>query len=163
MNWIKRVDQFLAKIELVFLLLIVLVMVFMSGLQIFLRKVFNVGILWGDIFLRNLVLWVSFIGASLAAREGKHINIDLLTRLTPARWRKIPKTIVYLFAIFITALLTRASLTFVLDEREFGTTIFSDIPAWPFQTIIPIGFALMALRFFFNLLLLYIDPQEPEQ
>ena len=34
-----------------------------------------------------------------------------------------------------------------MDEREFATIIFNNIPAWPFQIIIPIGFALMSFRF----------------
>ncbi len=159
MKRLQQINQWLAKIELGLLVFIVLVMVFLSGLQIFLRKLFNVGLLWGDIFLRNLVLWVSFIGASLATLENKHINIDLLSPLLSAKWQKLSKIIVNLFAVFVTVLLTKAALTFVLDEKTFGSTIFSDVPAWPFQVIIPLGFALMALRFFFNLLLLIFEEE----
>ncbi len=159
MHFLKSLNQWLAKIELSLLLTIVMVMVMLSGLQIFLRKFFNTGILWADIFLRNLVLWVSFIGASLATMENKHININLLTPLLPERWRKIPAILVNLVAFVITLLLTKASIQFVLDEKAFATTIFNDVPAWYFQIIIPIGFALMALRFLFNSILIAFDRQ----
>ena len=52
----------------------------LAFLQIFLRNVFTTGLAWGDLVLRNLVLWIGFIGATLATREGKHINIDILSR-----------------------------------------------------------------------------------
>ena len=38
-------------------------------------------------------------------------------------------------------------LSLKVDEKEFVTIIFNEIPAWPFQTIIPFGFALMSIRF----------------
>jgi TRAP-type C4-dicarboxylate transport system permease small subunit len=44
-------------------------------------------------------------------------------------------------------LLANASWTFVQDEQMMGTVIFADVPAWYFQTIIPIGFFLMSFRF----------------
>ena len=159
---IKRLNHLLAKIELAILIFIVMVMVGLAGLQIFLRKVLNLGLLWADIFLRNLVLWVSFIGASLATLENKHININLLTPLVPQKWRKIPVVLINLLAFLITILLTRASVTFVGDEKEFGSTIFSNVPAWYFQLIIPIGFGLMAVRFFINMLLTIFERQEPK-
>ena len=157
MRFLKSLNQWLAKIELSLLLTVVMVMVMLSGLQIVLRKLFNTGILWADIFLRNLVLWVSFIGASLAPMENKHININLLTPLLSEKWRKIPAIFINLVAFAITLLLTKASIQFVLDEKEFATTIFNDVPAWYFQIIIPIGFALMALRFLFNSILIAFD------
>lgn len=159
MRYLKRLNQWLAKIELSLLITVVLVMVLLSGLQIFLRKLFNTGLLWADIFLRNLVLWVSFIGASLATLENKHININLLTPLLPNKWQKIPSVLINLVAFAITLLLTKASVQFVLDEKEFGTTLFNNVPAWYFQIIIPIGFALMALRFLFNAILVAFDRQ----
>ncbi len=153
MRWLNRINRILAKVELILLFLIVLIMVLLSGMQIFLRKIFNLGFLWSDILLRHLVLWVSFLGASLATMENKHIKIDLLTPLLPPKWRKWVLVLVYVFAIFITLLLSRAAYHFVLTEKEFGSTIFSDIPSWPFEIIIPVGFGLITLRLIFNLFL----------
>ncbi len=153
MSTIRLINEWIAKFETAILVLIVLTMVFLAGLQIVLRKVFNYGLLWGDIFLRHLVLWVSFIGASLATKDNKHINIDLLSRSLKGRTQSFAHLIIHLFSLFITLLLTNASLNFVLSEKEFGSALFMDIPAWYFQVIIPIGFGLMALRFFLNALL----------
>jgi len=120
--------------------------------------------MWGDIFLRHLVLWVGFLGASLATRDEKHINIDLFTRFVPDRWRSIPNIIINLFSAVICWYLTEAAYTFVNDEKTYETIAFNDIPAWYLQVIIPIGFLLMAFRFLLlaikNTTLLINPPQD---
>ncbi len=147
MRIIQRINSSVEQAETYILVFVVLIMVLFSFAQVVLRNVFDQGILWGDILLRHLVLWVGFIGASIASREGKHINIDVFSRLMKGRSRPIAQGIVYLFATFITYLLMIASWNFVMDEREYETLLFGDIAAWYFQIIIPIGFGLMAIRF----------------
>ena len=150
MSYLRRINQWIAKLELFVLVVIVLSMVFMAAAQIILRKFFNSGILWGDIFLRQLVLWVSFIGASLATKDNKHINMDLLGRLLKGRWKASAEILVHLFSAFIVFLLFRASWTFVQSEIEFSSTVFKNVPSWYFEIIMPVGFGLMALRFLLN-------------
>lgn len=144
---VQKINAFVAKIESWILVFIVLLMVTMSFAQVVLRNVFDQGVLWGDTFLRHLVLWVGFIGASIASREEKHINIDVLTRFLKGRGKLIANGIVYLFALYITWLLADAAWEFVMEEKEYETMLFGDVAAWPFQIIIPIGFWFMAVRF----------------
>jgi len=35
-----------------------------------------------------MVLWIGFIGSSLATRDQKHIAIDFLPNILPSHWRK---------------------------------------------------------------------------
>lgn len=140
-------DKKLASAETTLIILLLSVMVLMAFLQVVLRNLFSYGIVWGDIFLRHLVLWVGFIGASLATRESKHINIELLSRITPRRVMPYVRILIDLVSAGICLLLARAGLNFLLMEIEADTTIFLQVPAWIFQLIIPVGFALIALRF----------------
>ena len=149
MKIINAINNWIAKLETVVLVVVLTIMVVLAFLQVVLRNVFDEGLLWGDIFLRHLVLWVGFIGASLATRDEKHISIDLLTRFIAKRWIDIPRLITNLFAVIICLLLTDAAYTFVSDEITYGSTVFNDIPSWYLQIIIPIGFFIMAIRFFF--------------
>lgn len=150
MRHLQKVNAIIAQVESWILVAIVLIMVLFSFAQVVLRNVFDQGILWGDIFLRHLVLWVGFIGASVATREEKHINIDVFSRFAKGRLKYFVQSLVSLFAAFVSFLLTQASWTFVMEEKEFATMLFNDIPAWYFQIIIAIGFALMTLRFIIN-------------
>jgi C4-dicarboxylate transporter DctQ subunit len=147
MRFIQKVNGLIAQTETYILVFVVLVMVVFSFAQVIMRNVFDHGVLWGDIFLRHLVLWVGFIGASLASREEKHINIDVFSRLMQGRYKPMAQGVVYMFATYITCLLTDASWSFVMEEKEYESILFGDVAAWYFQIIIPIGFALMAIRF----------------
>jgi TRAP-type C4-dicarboxylate transport system permease small subunit len=157
--------MWIARIETVVLIIVLAIMVLLAFLQVVLRNFFDYGLLWGDIFLRHLVLWVGFIGASLATRDEKHINIDLFTRFLPDRWKGLPKLLTYLFSVVVCWFLTDAAYTFVIDERLNGTVAFNDVPAWYLQIIIPIGFFIMMLRFLVlaieNLLVL-LKPNQDE-
>lgn len=147
MKYLRRLDKHIARIEEWLLIFIVLIMVSFAFLQVLLRNIFSEGFLGGDIILRHLVLWVGFIGASLATRENKHINIDVFSRFLKGRIKIFIELLVRLFSVLVACLLTSASVTFVLMEREFGTTLFGSVQAWYFQLIIPIGFMLITLRF----------------
>lgn len=141
-------------------------MILLAFLQVILRNFFSTSIFWGDIFLRHLVLWIGFIGASLATKEGKHINIDVLSKLLTPKAKRISQIIVNLFASVICFFLMRAAITFIIMEREGGGIIFSDIPIWVAQIIIVIGFCIMMLRFFIraleNIFIIITPPREGE-
>jgi C4-dicarboxylate transporter DctQ subunit len=76
MSRLERLDEAIDRVETAIVVLFISAMLVIAFLQIFLRNVFTTGLTWGDLILRNLVLWIGFIGATLATREGKHINID---------------------------------------------------------------------------------------
>jgi C4-dicarboxylate transporter DctQ subunit len=149
MKTLEKLNAWIERTETAILVLVLGIMVVFAFLQVVLRNIFNEGILWGDIFLRHLVLWVGFLGASLATREQKHINIDLFNKLLPEKGKQVSQLVTNLFSVFICLLLTDASWTFVQDEKMMSTILFADIPTWYFQIIIPIGFFLMSFRFLF--------------
>ena len=147
MRIIEKLNSWIERAETIILVFVLGIMVIFAFLQVVLRNIFHEGILWADIFLRHLVLWVGFLGASLATREQKHINIDLFSRFMSDKGKSVVRFVTNLFSVFICYLLAKASWSFVQDEQMNGTEIFADIPAWYFQIIIPIGFFLMSLRF----------------
>jgi len=149
---LQSVDSGLAYVETGLIILILGSMVLLSFLQVLMRNFFDTGILWGDIFLRHLVLWVGFIGASLATREEKHINIDLLTRLIPQKIVPFAKIVIDVTSVIICLVLVKAGWEFVSMEIEANTTLFQNVPSWYFEIIIPVGFALIALRFVFKII-----------
>jgi len=149
---LQSVDSGLAYVETGLIILILGSMVLLSFLQVLMRNFFDTGILWGDIFLRHLVLWVGFIGASLATREEKHINIDLLTRLIPKKIVPFAKIVIDITSVIICLVLVKAGWEFVSMEIEANTTLFQNVPSWYFEIIIPVGFALIALRFIFKII-----------
>ncbi len=145
-SW-QRWDNRLGRIEKFFVAVMLSVMILLAFLQIVLRNVFSSGISWGDPLVRYLVLWVGFIGASLATKEGKHITIEVFSRWLSGRGSQYLRVISNLISVIIGGLLVFASWTFVQNEAQMGSTTFLQIPIWIPQIIIPITFTLMTLRF----------------
>ena len=143
----ERTDEIIDRIEQTLLVILLSAMILIAFLQIALRNALATGLAWGDPLVRNLVLWVGFIGAALATREGKHINIDVFSRWLPSLGKTIVEVINHLFSFFICCLLCFAALKFIKNEAQMGSVIFSRVPAWIPQTILPITFGLMAFRF----------------
>lgn len=147
MRIISAIDKAIAYLENSLVVVIVTILVFMSFSQVILRNFFDAGLLWGDIFLRHLVLWVGFVGASLATRQEKHISIDALSRLLSEKSLPVVRMVVDIFSVGVCAVLARAGYIFVMYEYEAESVLFNDVPAWIFQIIIPVGFALIGFRF----------------
>jgi len=78
MNRWCRIDNFIARVEKFLVVFLLGAMILVAFLQIVLRNVFTTGFSWGDPFIRYLVVWVGFIGAALATKEGKHITIEIV-------------------------------------------------------------------------------------
>ena len=129
------------------LLLIILVgMILLAGTQIFLRNAFDSSLFWGDEMLRLMVLWLTIAGGLAASRMDKHISIAVVDRFLPAKAQLVTKVIIDLFTAFICALFAWHSARFVMGSYEYGDLLMRIVPAWTMQIIMPVGFALMALR-----------------
>jgi C4-dicarboxylate transporter DctQ subunit len=150
MNRWKQWNETLGRVEKYLIAAMLSAMILLAFLQIVLRNVFSTGISWGDPLVRYLVLWVGFIGASLATKEGKHITIEIFSRWLSGHRSLYPKAISYLVSAFVCGLLTFAGWTFVRNEAQMGTTTLLKIPSWILQIIIPLTFALISLRFVFS-------------
>jgi TRAP-type C4-dicarboxylate transport system permease small subunit len=90
---------------------------------------------------------VGFVGATLATKEGKHINIDIISRRLPSLGKNIVTLITHLFSFLICCALTYAALKFIKNEVEMGNRTFLNIPAWIPEMILPVTFILMTFRF----------------
>jgi C4-dicarboxylate transporter DctQ subunit len=143
----ERVDANIERVEQTLIVTFLSFMIVIAFLQIVLRNLFFTGLDWGDQLLRNLVLWIGFIGATLATKEGKHINIDVISRWLPSLGKNIVTLITHLFSFLICCLLTYAALKFIKNEAQMGNRTFLNIPAWVPEMILPMTFGLMTLRF----------------
>jgi len=147
MKILLRFDTVLTRIEGALLVLFLSVMVVLSFVQVVLRNGFSESLLWGDILLRHLVLWIGFVGAALATSKDRHINIDAITRFLTPRLKGIAKIVTNLFAATVCYFLFRASLTFLGNELSDSSTVYGEISALYSQIIIPVGFSLIILHF----------------
>ncbi len=145
---LKNLGRRFNQMEELFISLLLLAMIFLASLQIFMRILFDSGLVWADPLLRHLVLWVGMLGAALATRYGKHITIDILSHLLPARGLLWLNLVLNLFAVVVCGFLTWAAFLFIKNEIAFGSgRELVGIPVWAWNLIFPLAFALMTARF----------------
>lgn len=147
MKALRWCDDGLGRLEGALLIVLLSIMVLLAFVQVILRNVFSDSLLWGEILLRHLVLWIGFLGAARATGEGRHISIDAFARFLPPRARAIVRVTTNAFALAVCYFLLRASLTFLGDEIDFGSVVYGEVPSWYSQIIIPVGFGLMMVHF----------------
>jgi len=150
MRKLKQLSEVLGRVEKFLIVVMLSAMILLAFLQIVLRNAFSTGISWGDPLVRYLVLWVGFIGASLATKEEKHITIEVFSRWFSEKNALYLKMFSQLVSVLICGLLTAAGWTFVQNEARMGGAALFNIPIWIPEIIIPITFALMTLRFLIN-------------
>jgi len=143
---LRRLDQWLARLERVAVVIFLTGLLGLCVLQVIWRNVLASGMFWADELLQHIVLWLGFVGAALATYEQRHLNIDVLTRLLPAPWQPWRALVVELATCLVCALMTQAAWTLVRSEAAAGTVLTFAVPAWLAQSIIPLGFGIMALR-----------------
>ena len=135
------------RLETGMLVLLVGTMISVAVAQIFLRNTTGAGFAWADEFLRLNVLWVALIGAVAAAREYRHITIDLAGRLLGTRPRALLFLALDLFSASICAILAWECLAMVESAREYDDIVLDGFPAWVDQAVMPVAFAVMAWHY----------------
>jgi tripartite ATP-independent transporter DctM subunit len=99
-------------------------------------------------YLEQITLWLAFLGGLLAVREGKHLTLSTV-ELFPegSRRRRIARVLTYAVAAAVTAVLAYGSFKVVMADRQQGQVLPIGLPVWVSECVMPIAFALMAVRF----------------
>lgn len=163
---LAAVDRILTLAESGLLTLLLGGMITLSLLSMALRWAGS-GLAAADPLLRYGVLWLGLIGGVAATRSGRHVQIGAVARLLPRAAADLVARGLALITAALTSLISYASARFVLEERAAGTLAYGDIPLWILQTILPLGFALLTLRFLLQVAMgppedPYVTPADPE-
>jgi TRAP-type C4-dicarboxylate transport system permease small subunit len=146
MGPLRWISDSLEKVESVLASLGLLFMISLAFLQVLLRNIWDTGIDWGDPIVRALVLWVGFLGASIATHQKGHISFDVISKFLPRGVNRAAKLIVHFASAVVCVLLAKAAYNFLILEKEFHTMLVEQIPNWIAVIIIPISFLIMAFR-----------------
>lgn len=142
MRWIDRLEEH-------FLALMLAGMTLVTFMQVVARYVFNYSFVWAMELTGVLFAWMIFIGASYGVRVSAHIGIDALVKA-------LNKKIAHKVAIAASALCVVYSLILAFGGWQYLSKLYSvgidmqDLPIrqWIPKIILPLGFVLLAIRFF---------------
>jgi tripartite ATP-independent transporter DctM subunit len=136
---LARVEDALASVAL-------LAMVVLPLGEIVVRRFSGGGIPGSASMVQHLALWVGFLGAAVAARDGKLLALATGAFIPAGRPRHLAAVVAGAVSAAIAALLTWGAIDLVISEREYGGTMGPGIPTWVAQIALPISLALIAVR-----------------
>ena len=139
--WLTRL------IEDALLVLLLGAMIVLAGTQIVLRNLFDGAIVWADPLLRVAVLWVGMIGAMVATRNDRQISIDAVSRFLPDLWKARMRVVTDLFTAVVSAVVAWSAYRLMVDDRAAGGLAIAKVPVWVCESILPVAFAVIALRY----------------
>ncbi len=145
---LQRLERWGTAAENASLVILLSTMIILAVGQIVLRLFFSIGFVWTDELIKLIVLWIALIASVAAARNDRHLRIDVLSHFVPEKYARFPRIIVEAFAASMCAVLAWYSWQYIQLSLEFEDTVLIDVPAWIAYLVLPLSFALMAYRFF---------------
>lgn len=124
----------------------ILTMVAVPAVEALARFLHLPGVPGGIIIVQHLTLWIAFLGAAVAAHQGRLLSL-FQTAVTSERETSIgwfPRTV----ALAVVIGLAWGSFTLVRMEAKFAADLLPSVPRWVIQSIMPVGFLLIAVRLF---------------
>ncbi|WP_447527904.1 TRAP transporter small permease [Vreelandella sp. TE19] len=153
----RKLDAWLSRSEEVVIGLLIFSAALILFANVVARYVFNDGFSWAEELVRYQIVWMVLLGASVAARQGIHIGIDILRRFSPPPIARGLELLVHAISIGFCAFLVFYGFQLTEQTHRFGQVSSAlQAPMWVVQLAIPVGALLMGIRFtqhFFRVLL----------
>lgn len=120
----------------------------LAFIQVVLRYVFDSGFSWALEMNTVFFAFMIFIGISYGVRVGSHIGVDALVRLLPHPHRRLVSLLTVALCLVYVGFVLYGATIYVSKMMEIGIEL-DDLPIerWQVLIVMPIGYAMVALRF----------------
>jgi C4-dicarboxylate transporter DctQ subunit len=130
-----------------------LLMVLMAAISIiiFVQVVFRqlgMALPWSEEASRYLAVWITFIGAAQGVKKGAHVGVEAFMLMFPVKVRKLVNILSVLICVFLCAVIGNFSTVIIRTQivnRQVSPAM--QFPIWIAYTAIPVGMALMIIRY----------------
>jgi C4-dicarboxylate transporter DctQ subunit len=140
MPWHERLEEWLIA-------LLLAAMTAITFVQVIARYLFNYSFVWALELVTVLFAWLIFLGMSYGVRVHAHIGVDALVRAVGPRTARVMAGIAAALCTAYALILLGGAWAYVQKIYSIGIEM-QDIPApqWVPRAVLPVGFALLALR-----------------
>lgn len=143
-----KVSAVVDRIEEGLIAFLLTAMTLIAFVQVIARYVFNFSFVWALELLTFLFAWLIFLGMSYGVRVGGHIGVDAVVKsLSPGKARAVAMLATVLCMVYAAIVFWGGSI-YVAKMFEIG--IMGEdipIPQWVPRLILPVGFAILFVRF----------------
>lgn len=151
-------SRILAIIENSSVALLMIFSVVMIGVQVFSRVIFSYSFSWAEESVRYSIIWMVFIGGSIAFRENLHIKVDVIKEVVPSRFHIYINTLASILCLMLCFMLMWYGVKLASQMQAFGQSSPAlEAPMYIFYLSIPIGASFMLIRLFESLVNMWIS------
>ncbi|MDX9861763.1 MAG: TRAP transporter small permease [Rhodospirillales bacterium] len=144
----KALDTVLRVFEEKLLIVLFVALPILCFLQVVCRFVLFVPVPWSEEAMRVLFIWATFIGCSLAVRNGAHLAVTAVVNTLPRNVRNLLAVAINIVCCVLSLYFAYYGLDVVMMAVQVGEVMpVTGLPAYFATAAIPIGFAMMSLRF----------------
>lgn len=112
------------------------------------RNVFGYSLYFVDEVNTFLIIFITFVGASYAARNARHIRMSAISDMAPKKYEKAMVYIMTLGTFIFMGWTTIISTRYIIGLMESGRqSSLLQVPLWWIWIIVPIGLALTTLHY----------------
>jgi C4-dicarboxylate transporter DctQ subunit len=144
---VQRLLKGADRLEEAFMIVALAFMTLLTFVQVVLRYVFGTGFVWSLEVTSYVFAWLVLIGMSYGVRTDAHIAVDLLTSRLSPRLARIVALVALACGLAYCALMIFGSSLFIDRLMTLGNNARDiPLPRWLLTGIMPIAFAMLALR-----------------
>ncbi len=115
------------------------------AVQVFFRYVLNQSLFWSEELARFMLVWLTFLGASVAYHRGVHPGIDMLYTRLPAAWQRLTAVFVHLVSIAFFVVMIVYGVQFSYFVRlQISPALY--LPKWIIFAIIPVSGVILLMH-----------------
>jgi len=143
----RKCAGYLAKGENLLVSVALAIMLVLPLAQAILRRTVHISIPASVAIVQHMVLIVGMLGGAIAAREQRLLALSNIadTKLA-GKWKDASRVFTSAVGAVVCVFLAQAAFQFSWAERESGHTLGYGIPTWVVQCILPLSFAVIAVR-----------------
>ena len=141
MRWLEHLEEGLIA-------LLMAGMTLVAFLQVVARYVFNYSFVWALELTGVMFAWLIFVGMSYGVRVGAHIGVDAVVKALGARARRAVGMVASALCVLYAVLVCAGGVLYVRKMYDIGIEMQDiPLPQWVPRIVLPLGFALLTLRF----------------
>ena len=143
---LRRAERVLVRVNQALIVLMMMTMATLVFTNVVSRYLFAHSLNWSEEIARYLMIWITYLGAGLAMRNGQHVAIEFGQAALPKALHPWIRGLVAATILVFLGVITVAGIQFT----EFAWRQRTPVMQWPMGAVylaIPIGSLLFALHF----------------
>lgn len=148
MSILSKANNIIIKIEDYVNGILLLSSTIILFINVLLRYVFHDSSTWIEEIVRYSMVWITFFGGSICVRNKLHVGIDIIVMIVPQVLKKVLTALAQFLAAIFTAFITYygfQTTVMVIETSQKSPAMM--LPMWIVYLAIPVGSALMTIRF----------------